>query len=95
MKVYKYCYTLRMHRPHKIPDEWHCPTYQNHFSTMLEKFDERINCASCGAEVRFGSSFDSYELVNENSERLNVCRECHNKEIKRRKKHDNGRGYVF
>ena len=62
------------------------PVDIGHKVVMMERdYNAEINCANCGAVIKFGNSFTSMRWFDLSGVfALSVCRECHEKEIMER-----------
>lgn len=68
-----------------VPADWECKLYE-------DDLNQKINCASCGKEERFGECYPSMEIHDVWGLGYAVCPECYQKEIERRfeRARDNG-----
>ena len=78
MIVGKWNYETRDYDPYRIPEDWHTPLYS-------DDMDEKVNCCQCGEIVRFGDTYTSQEIHNRLGFGFNVCEDCHEREIERRR----------
>lgn len=62
---------------YEVPADWQCKLYE-------DDMNQKISCASCGKEERFGACYTSMEIHNSMGFGYAVCPECYQKEIERR-----------
>lgn len=65
------------YEPYEVPADWQCKLYE-------DDMNQKISCASCGKEKRFGECYTSMEIHNSMGFGYAVCPECYQKEIERR-----------
>ena len=70
MMLQKWNYQTRQYDPYEVPDDWNVKTYS-------VDMDEIINCAHCGAQITFGSSYTSHEIHTEHGMGYCVCHVCY------------------
>jgi hypothetical protein len=61
---------------HTIPDDWNVKVYS-------DNIEEKINCAHCGKELRFGDAYTSLEIQSKHGFGYCVCKDCYDKEWQR------------
>jgi hypothetical protein len=74
---------LKRYRPnniegeiHTIPDDWVVKVYS-------DSVDDKINCANCGTELRYGDAYTSLEIQSRKGFGYCVCKDCYDKEWSR------------
>ena len=77
MKAYRYNFDLDDLTEITIKDDWNCPL-------LPRSFQAAINCANCGKAIQFGKSFTSIEVQTAEGLGFWVCKECHERELRRR-----------
>ena len=77
MVLQKWNTKKRKYEDYMIPNNWKVKTY----STDM---NEKINCASCGKEIKFGNCYTSLEIHTSVGFGFAVCENCYNEEFKRR-----------
>lgn len=65
------------YEPYDVPADWEYKLYE-------DDLNQKINCASCGKEIRFGECCTSMEIHDVWGFGYAVCPECYQKEIERR-----------
>lgn len=79
MKLQRFDRREHKYKEWEVPDEWKV-------RTKCEDLDEKINCAQCGKEIKFGDSYTSLEVHTWVGIGYSVCEKCYNKEWIRRGK---------
>lgn len=77
MKLNKWNYQLRSYEDYEVPDDWYLPL-------LSDDMEEKINCAKCGAFIKFGDSYTSSEIHTAMGFGYYVCEKCHEEEWKHR-----------
>lgn len=77
MKMLKWNNEKGKYELYDVPADWQCKLYE-------DDMNQKINCASCGKEIRFGECYTSMEIHNVWGFGYAVCPECYQKEIERR-----------
>ena len=81
MILNKWNYETHKYDQYSVPDEWNCQTYSSDMK-------EIVNCPHCGKELGFGNTYTSLEIHTPVfGFGYGVCRECHEKELERRRKY--------
>lgn len=70
-------YKKRKYEDCVIPDNWKVKTYSI-------DMNEKVNCASCGKEIKFGDCYTILEIHTDIGFGFAVCENCYNEEFKRR-----------
>ena len=77
MVLQKWNTKKRKYEDYVIPDNWKVKLYS-------KDMNEKVNCTSCGKEIKFGDSYTSLEIHTDMGFGFAVCENCHNEEIKRK-----------
>ncbi len=76
MQLKRYNVTNKRYEPYEVPDEWIVTTYS--------ALGLRVNCAQCGAYIKYGQSYTSLEVHDKVGFGYAVCPACHHEEMQRR-----------
>lgn len=71
----KWNFLKHEYEPVTIPDDWV-------IAQIRPSLNDRINCASCGAKIKYGDAYDSRVLHDDLGLAYCVCEECLIREIK-------------
>lgn len=77
----KYNYKLQQYEAYSVPADWHTPLY-------AYNFEEKLNCANCGEEIKFEDGQASMEICSDEGYGQIVCKPCHEAEWERIYKHN-------
>lgn len=73
MKAYKWDFVNHRYHDYEIPDHYNTPLYTN-------DMEEVVNCAGCGARIKYGQCYTSMKIHNHVGLGYPVCDECYQKE---------------
>lgn len=77
MTLKKWNYSTHTYDPYE-------PPVPCRVGTFFADFNQLINCASCGSELKYGDSYSSLEIHTPMGFGYCVCETCHAKEFERR-----------
>ena len=73
----KWNYKTHDYDPYEIPDDWHPCVY-------TDDMDAIVTCPHCGKKIRYGDGYTSNEIHTSMGMGYAVCKDCYEKEMKRR-----------
>ncbi len=74
-----YKYDRKIHK--EIP--YTPPVKGGNYPVYCDSMDEKVNCAQCGKEIKYGNGYVSIEIFS-GAFGHTVCEECHEKEWEKR-----------
>ena len=74
----KFDWKTREYHEYNIPEDWYCSLYENDMERI-------VNCAECGKEVPYSTTYVSLAIHNVMGFGYAVCPECYKKEWEARR----------
>lgn len=74
LEALKWDFSKREYEPYELLDDWTIFLY-------CDDMDMPVNCACCGKELDFGSTYTSRKIHTRHGFGFPVCPECHEKEL--------------
>ena len=73
----KWNFKLKKYEPYEVKKGWRVALWSDDMNL-------KINCANCGKEVKFGTTYTSMKIHNDFGLGYSVCSKCYEKEWKER-----------
>lgn len=74
----RYDWKASAYAPYLVPASWRVEKY-------LQSYEEPVNCAGCGKQLKWGETFTSAEIHDMAGLGYGICGECYDSELARKR----------